>query len=107
MRVAPFLFIIIALGLLDACGQDPRHTEHFVKSGAGVEIALREGGAKKVRLQILAPQIIRVTAFPSESAQLQPSLMAVGHADGSVPFTVAEANDTVVVKTSDVLAEVS
>jgi len=107
MRIAPLLFIIIALGLLDACGQEPRHTDHFVKSGAGVEVVLREGGAKKVRLEILTPRIIRVTAFPSESAQLQPSLMAVGHADGTVPFTVAEANDTVVVKTSDVLAEVS
>jgi alpha-D-xyloside xylohydrolase len=33
--------------------------------------------------------------------------MAVAHADGNVPFSVAETNGTVFVKTDDVVADVS
>jgi alpha-D-xyloside xylohydrolase len=110
MRAAPILAIVqvlITLVLLDACAQDSNHANHFEKSSTGVVISPDEGAAKKVRLEILSPKVIRVTAFPSESTQLQPSLMAVGQAGSSVPFSVVEANGTVSVKTDDVLAEVS
>src|SRR5260370_22395021 len=110
MRGVPVLATvpaIAALVLLDVRAQDFKHTDHFAKSRTGVVISLGEGVAKKVRLEILAPKIIRVTAFPSESTQLKPSLMAVGHADGIVPFSVVETNGTVSVKTDAVLAEVS
>jgi alpha-D-xyloside xylohydrolase len=108
MRVAPFFAIApVILALLDSCARDVKHTDHFVKSRTGVMISLGEGAAKKVRLEVLAPKIIRVTAFPSDSTQLQPSLMAVAHPDGNVPFSVAETNGTVFVKTDDVVADVS
>jgi alpha-D-xyloside xylohydrolase len=110
MRAAPLLAtvqVIITLVLLAACAQESKHTNHFAKSPTAVVISLGEGAARKVRLEILAPKIIHVTAFPSESTDLQPSLMAVAHADGTVPFNVVETSGTVLVKTDDVLAEVS
>src|SRR6266702_4181427 len=110
MRVAPFLAIapvIAALALLDACAREVQHTDHFERSRTSVVISPSEGAAKKVRLEILAPKIIRVTAFPAESMELQPTLMAVGHADGNVPFSVTETNSAVFVKTDEVVAEVS
>jgi alpha-D-xyloside xylohydrolase len=110
MRVAHLLAtvpVIIVLALLGACGRDLKHADHFVKSPTGVVISLGEGTAKTVRLKILAPNIIRVTAFPSELIKLPASLMAVGHPDGTVPFDVVERDGTVFVKTQGVLAEVS
>src|SRR5260370_35540015 len=110
MRAVPLLATvpaIAALVLLDVRAQDFKHTDHFAKSRTGVVISPGEGAAKKVRLEILAPKIIRVTAFPAESTELQPSLMAVGHADGNVPFSVTETNGTVFVKTDDVGAGMS
>src|ERR1700730_1573734 len=107
MRAARLFAFAPVILLLHSCARDVKHTEHFVKSPTGVGILLGEGAAKKVRLEVLAPKIIRLPACPSDSTQLQPSLMAVAHADGNVPFSEAETNGTVFVKTDDVVADVS
>jgi alpha-D-xyloside xylohydrolase len=100
-------FAFLSVG---ACG---RHSEpvaqssHYAKTQADVVVTPAGGPAKKVRLTVLTPKVIRVTAFPGESVLLPPSLMAVGTAAGNVPFDVSERDGVVSVKTVEVLAEVS
>jgi len=68
---------------------------HYAKTSMDVVVTPAAGPAKKVRLTILTPKIIRVTAFPTESVGLPPSLMAVGKSDGTVPFDVSEKDGVV------------
>ncbi len=97
---------VFAFAALGACGHEVKQVDHFAKSQTGVVVTPATGPARRVRLTILTPRVIRVTAFPSESAQLPPSLMAVGQADVTVPFDVSEKGGVVSVKTSEVMAEV-
>src|SRR5262245_7161776 len=93
---------LTAFATLIACSSQP---DHFVKTAGGVTVTPAGGPAKKVRLEVVAPKVIRVTAFPGEAMEMPASLMAVKHADGSAAFQVREEQGTVFVSTSDVTAE--
>jgi alpha-D-xyloside xylohydrolase len=97
---------LITLVLLGAC--TPREEPgRFTTIPGGVSVKPSDGTAKVVRLEVLSPKVIRVTAFPTESTELPQSLMAVRQADANVPFEAKEENGAVIVKTADVSAEVS
>jgi alpha-D-xyloside xylohydrolase len=98
------LVTFAAVASLIACSSQP---DHFVKTAGGVTVTPTGGPAKKVRLEVVAPKVIRVTAFPADSMDLPESLVTVKHADGSATFQVREEDGTVFVSTSDVSAEVA
>ncbi|MDE2051021.1 MAG: DUF5110 domain-containing protein [Gammaproteobacteria bacterium] len=72
----------------------------------GVVITPAGGVAKKVRLEVVSPTIIHVTAFPSDSLALPPSLMAVRTGSENVAFTVKSAPDAVTLSTGKIAAVV-
>lgn len=97
-----------ALFMLAACSQQGKPAgavSHFAKTEADVLVSPTGGPAKKVRLTVLSPKVIHVTAFPTESVQLPASLMAVAKPGGS--FDVTEQDGVVAVKTAELLAEVA
>src|SRR5689334_17390180 len=98
---------LLALAVVAACARQ-EEPKHFVKTATGISVTPAQGPAKIVRLEVVSPRIIRVTAFPTESTDLPPSLMAVKHADGTVPFDVtADPVIGVTLKTSEITAEVN
>ena len=64
------------------------------------------GAAKKVRLEVVSPTIIRVTAFPGEKLALPASLMAVRTGSSDVAFTVKGGPDGVRLSTGKLEAVV-
>lgn len=91
--------VLLAVLLLASCQQKPTYTF----SEEGVVIPLKEG---QVRIQVLSPAIIRVSATPSETFSTEESLSVI-------PLTVfkdwkvEEANGQVVVSTAVLRANVS
>ena len=74
--------------------------------GDGIIVTPRAGAAQRVRLEVLAAQIIRVTEFPDSNLTLPRSLMAVRMHRAGVPFTVHQTGDSVVLNTADLTAQV-
>src|SRR6185503_12604690 len=105
IRFLARVFALASLLTLMACSG--AQMEHFVRTAGGVTVTPTGGPARKVRLEVVAPKVIRVTAFPGDSMEMPESLMAVKHADGSATFQVREEDGSVVVSTADVTAEVA
>src|SRR4051812_2745555 len=80
---------------------------HFAMSDGGVIVTPMGGAAKKVQLTILSPKVVRVTAFPTDSVKLPPSLMAVAKPQAKAAFFAMEKDGVVSVKTTDVVAQVA
>jgi alpha-D-xyloside xylohydrolase len=97
---------LAGIAALAACGNSkPAHTVSF--DDRSVTITPTGGPARKVRIEVIAPKVIRVTAFPGDSTAMPRSLMAVKRADGNVSFQARDENGTFFVSTSEVTAEVS
>src|SRR5689334_18016625 len=95
------------LVLLAACGG--REPEPYVHFTDGVLVTLNNAAAKKVRLTVVSPKIIRVTAFPKDDTQLQPSLMVAPPRKDKeqTPFELSHDKESVTIKTGDVTAVVT
>jgi len=96
--------------LIASCSRDVKpagEATHFAKTNAEVVVTPTGGPARKVRLTVLSPKVIRVTAFPTESVQLPPSLMVVAKSDGTATLDATEKDGVVSVKTANVLAQVA
>ncbi|HEY5807831.1 MAG TPA: TIM-barrel domain-containing protein [Povalibacter sp.] len=100
--IATFVAALFAIG---GCAKKP--PQNFAKTADGVIVSPTQGAAKRVRLQVMSDRIIRVTSVPVESLELPQSLAVVGQPAADAKFTVEAAGDTVVLKTSQVTAEVA
>ncbi len=82
----------------------------YAKDDAGVTVNVdpaRAGGAQKVRLQVLGPKIIRVSATPTESFSADTSLIVIPQ-QAYKDFDVKQENDsTIRVSTPEISATVS
>lgn len=99
------LLSIAATALLMSCSAPYSHTER------GVEVSVtnhREGAPRKVRLEVMKPHIIRVTATPERRFAHTKSLMIQEEALHTVPptFEVRHHGDTVTLATEKVKAHV-
>ncbi len=99
------LLSIAATALLMSCSAPYSHTER------GVEVNVtnrREGAPRKVRLEVMKPHIIRVTATPERRFAHTKSLMIQEEALHTVPptFEVGHHGDTVTLATEKVKAHV-
>ena len=103
MRIEPRHLLSLAVVLLAcACGQKE---QAYVRTTHGVVVTLNGGTAKKLRVAVVAPKVIRITAFPTDEMTLPKSLMVEARED-SPDFSVLERENTVIVKTSELVAEV-
>lgn len=78
------------------------------KTAEGVVLTLAASTVKKVRLQVISEKIIRVTALPGTDFGVIPeSIQVVAKPSTSVPFTVDQAGNNLVLKTAQISAQVS
>lgn len=77
------------------------------KTDTGLVVNPTGGQARAVRLQVMTPDIIRVTASPGGGFDLPESLMVIAAPARDVPFDVSADADTATLKTAKVTAEVS
>ena len=108
LTATPWMRIASSLLAATALLGEPAHAaaDRYSRIADGVVVAPTSGAAKKVRLEVLSPTIIRVTAFPSQSLTLPPSLMAVRTAGTNVPFTLKSTPDAVTLSTGKMAAVV-
>ncbi|WP_238582321.1 glycoside hydrolase family 31 protein [Cellvibrio sp. OA-2007] len=74
----------------------------------GVVLTLHDGRVKKVRLQVISEKIIRVTALPGDDFSVLPeSIQVVANAVGKVPFSTEQDKESLILKTTQLAAELS
>ncbi|HWF97993.1 MAG TPA: TIM-barrel domain-containing protein [Steroidobacteraceae bacterium] len=102
--------ITVSLALLGrfgpAAASVPADGGSFARIADGVVITPTAGNAKKVRVEVISPAIVRVTEFPGDSLALPPSLMAVRTGDARVGFTVLGTPGAVSLSTGKLTAVV-
>lgn len=79
----------------------------YVRIPGGVVVTPAAGPAHRVRLLVVTPQIIRVTAFPGADLSLPKSLMVVQGANPALPFKVQRTADGISLSTGRLTAVVS
>jgi alpha-D-xyloside xylohydrolase len=94
---------LAALALLPA-GADAAAAGSYVQTADGILVTPRGGAARQVRLEVVSPTIVRVTAFPGKSLALPVSLMAVRTGSAHVPFTVRRTPGAVALVTGKLIA---
>ncbi|HJS92580.1 MAG TPA: TIM-barrel domain-containing protein [Steroidobacteraceae bacterium] len=72
----------------------------------GLLVTPATGPARKLRLEVISPRIIHVTAFPGDDLSLPPSLMAVRTGSSQVAFSVRQTPGMVTLSTSALSAVV-
>jgi alpha-D-xyloside xylohydrolase len=101
--LAPLVLILAALG---AAPVRAAAAGGYVRIAAGIVVTPAGGAAKKVRLEVVSPAIVHVTAFPGDSLALPASLMAVRTESSHVPFTVRATPGAVALSTGRLTAVV-
>jgi alpha-D-xyloside xylohydrolase len=97
----PLWVALSLLATLAHAANDP-----YVRIADGVSVTPNGGAAKLVRLEVVSPTIIHVTAFPTTSVALPQSLMAVRTGSTHVGFVVSSRDGTVVLSTGELTAMV-
>lgn len=107
---------LLALALfpwLYACDGAPKEetettaAKNWQQTADGAVVELADGEFKRVRLQVIDDDIIRVTATPQTSfANLPDNLMVIAEPQ-ETKFSVAQHNGSLVIKTEEISAEVS
>ncbi len=105
IRTALVPLALLALALSPAPARTA-NSASYVRISDGVVVTPVEGTAKKIRLQVISPTIVHVTAFPGESLALPRSLMAVRTGNARVKLTVREAAGKVALSTGQLTAVV-
>jgi alpha-D-xyloside xylohydrolase len=101
--LAPLL--LIGLGLMSVRA-DAADASAYVRIADGIVVTPAAGAARKVRLQVVSPAIVHVTAFPGNSLALPASLMAVRTGSSHVPFTVRKTPGAVELSTGKLIVVV-
>ena len=96
---------LISMGLATALAHAAA-TGAYVRIADGMVVTPAIGAAKKVRLEVVSPAIIRVTAFPGDGMALAPSLMTVRTGRSRADFEVSSESDAVALSTGKVTAVV-
>ncbi len=107
----PFAILCVALGALTlaSCSRSAASASRgsYLKIPDGILVTPAGGAAKRVRLAVVTPEIIRVTAYPGKSLTLPASLMVAHGASEHAPFTVRSTTSGVSLSTGKLIAAVS
>lgn len=100
---------VILLGTAFIIASGCRHKEQVKKTDDGVIISLNgiDNQAKKVRLQVITPHIIRVTATPANTFTRPKSLMLAPKKHPAVQWSISQNKDSLILTTSALSALVS
>ena len=97
--------VILGLAFLLLQAYCKRSNDTVITTTDSVVFAPEQGPAKKVRLQIMSNNIIRVTAVPHNNLYTPRSLMVNMKPDGKMKFSVKTKHGKVIVETSALSAE--
>ena len=97
---------LLSVLLLAACTQKTPEGS-FTQSETGVIVSPASGSARRVRLEVRADRIVRVTAVADENLELPASLVAIGAPAAPVSFKVERNGDDLALTTSRMVAHVS
>jgi alpha-D-xyloside xylohydrolase len=86
------ILLVAACATATACSHNSSGEGTFEQTVDGIVVTPAEGAAKKVRLQVMADNIVRVTAFPDGDMALPQSLMII--AAPSTSFELAQCIET-------------
>ena len=100
------LALALAVAVLAAAPARAAPAAAYVRIADGVVVSPAAGVAKRVRLEVVSPTIIRVTAFPGTSLELPASLMAVRTGGDDVGFSVKSTAGAVTLSTGKLQAVV-
>ena len=110
MNLKKYLVMSLLSCMLVACENAPEDAENktnrIVKTGTGIIVSPSSGEAKKVRLQVVRDDIIRVTASSLDKINTPESIMVMADVS-AVPFQVDENGSAAVLSTNQIKAEVS
>ncbi len=79
----------------------------YVQQDDGIVVSLSASPVKRVRLQVIAEDIVRVTATPQTTFNNLPDYLMVTAEPMGVPFDVTESADVITLKTLALSAKVS
>ncbi|HRE42782.1 MAG TPA: glycoside hydrolase family 31 protein [Terricaulis sp.] len=100
----------LALPLIATGAPSEAHAQtsaDVARTADGVVVIPQEGPARRVRLQVMGPRIIRVTASPDASFENLPTSFMVTASPASSGFEVSGEGDVVRLSTGQLTAEVS
>ena len=103
-RVTPWLGACACL--LAHVAAAARVTGAVERIADGIVVTPASGAARRVRLEVVSPQIVHVTAFPGTSLRLPKSLIAVRTGTTGVPFKVRQTPTMVALATHDLIVQV-
>ena len=92
-----YLWVLVCLALFSCTGQS------YEKTSDGVVINLqqsRQTDAKKIRLQVINDQVIRVSATPKKDFSKEKSLIIVPQSNTQASFSVKEIENTLTLETT-------
>lgn len=106
--IACFLFLVSLTFFAGCTGPKAAHdlSAQVTKDTHGITINLRNGAVKKLRLQVYADDIVRVTATPQMDFSNLPDYLMVVAEPEIVPFTVSSTPTIVELKTRSLIARV-
>lgn len=105
-RLHPSLRRLALAVALAACSASAAATT-WQRTGDGVTVRPEAEGAAAVRLQVVADDIIRVTADPGASFERSPSLMRAADSGATPAFEATEADGRLRIAAARISAEVS
>ena len=105
--IVPVLMLGILLQACDKQSDQTNMQQGMQKTDDGLIVMPKQGPAKKVRLQVMADDIIRVTAVPHENLDIPGSLMVNAMPLSGGKFSITKDGDEITLKTSAMSAEVS
>ena len=99
--------LLLTAVIINSCSDSIETTSSFETKANEVVISLTDSSiTKKIRLQVLNENIIRVSATPTSSFSSKESLMAIARKNDFTDFTVSEKEGVIIVSTSKISAEV-
>jgi len=109
MRKSGICSVIFICGICLQLNVKAQEPGQYLKTNTGIDIQIRHSasGIRKIRLQPVSDKIIHVTAIAGNDFPVNRSLMAVAQSDAAVPFSAAELNGLIVLKTAALKVEVS
>lgn len=104
MKKLLLLNLLLAL-LISACSTKSNYEK--LQDGVIVTLNTKEGGAKRVKLQVISDDIIHVTATPADTFSTAQSLIVLPEVKGSTSWKLEESADALSLITKTLRAKVS
>jgi alpha-D-xyloside xylohydrolase len=119
MKVRPAMALLVFASLIltaltgcigatpeDYTGETARLNRVVVQDPNGITVTLRDSVVKKVRLQLYAEDVVRVTATPQQNFDNLPDYLMVVAQPAQVPFEVIQAKDHALLKTRSLVVRI-